>query len=339
MTRPSPSYSGTIPPAEEPGENFNIPCQRRQELLHDLENALGMSQVPVPFWACLQVCDLDQLENTVHAARHAPDFVSVFAKYSCDQIPLLWVQDPRESDDDSEEEDGDGHASSFSSSTTASTSANSNTHPAKVAYDRDDESCVFRRTGAIDIMHICPTHLIDESQPHTVKFWDLLSIFWSAEQLQLWKRSLSTSSHDDNNNTHYNNYLCISPDIHKMWQVGALAFRPLEYNTAGTELEVEWHWLPKQKHGIHDSVPLTGYLPLSSQGLYSSNDQHDRPMDVVITLDSEVLHVVRTGDKFVLRTSDPVNRPLPSKKVLDFQFVLQRVVSLAGVGREGLVSI
>ena len=42
-------------------------------------------------------------------------------------------------------------------------------------------------------------------------------------------------------------------------------------------------------------------------------------MDVTITLGPGVFHVVRTGDKFVLRTSDPVKRPLPSKEVLDFQ--------------------
>ena len=118
----------------------------------------------------------------------------------------------------------------------------------------------------------------------------------------------------------------------------ALALRPLEYNTAGTELDLEWYWLPKQKHGFYDFVPLTGYLPLSSQSLYSSNDHRDRPMDVIITLGPEVFHAVRTGDKFVLRTSDHEKRPLPSKEVLDFQVLLQRLVSLAGVGREGLVS-
>jgi len=55
--------------------------------------------------------------------------------------------------------------------------------------------------------------------------------------------------------------LNISPEMYKMWRMGAFAIRPLEYNATITELEMEWYWQPKQEHSAYDSVPLT-MLPL-----------------------------------------------------------------------------
>lgn len=44
-----------------------------------------------------------------------------------------------------------------------------------------------------------------------------------------------------------------------------------------------------------------------------------------------MLCYVRTGDKFVLKTPDPERLPLPNKDLLELQFYLQRIASLAGL--------
>lgn len=174
---PKTSYSGTVPAAEESHENFNIPSKRHQELLHNLSKALGANKVPAPFWACLQVCDLSQLEVIVNNAHHAPFFITSFAKYCSPQIPLLWLQEDQETDGDSV---------SSSSISTDSGSSTQDPCPAEEADERDGSHCVFKRLAPTHVAYIYPNYLIGQGQ-HTMKFWDLLLIFWSTEKLQHWK--------------------------------------------------------------------------------------------------------------------------------------------------------
>lgn len=47
-----------------------------------------MEGFPVPFWASLQVCDLDVLEDLMTKARVAPEYIGVVAKYTCCDIPF-----------------------------------------------------------------------------------------------------------------------------------------------------------------------------------------------------------------------------------------------------------
>lgn len=160
--------------AEESCENYNIPCKRRQELLYDLGKALGGTGVPAPFWACVQVCDLAQLEVIVDNARKTPWFVSSFAKHCSHQIPLLWLQEPQESGKYSA-----STSTSTSTSISSLTSADADGGPPKrprrrepipteAADERDEGSCVFRRSVPIDAAPIYP-HFNQEDH-HSVKF-------------------------------------------------------------------------------------------------------------------------------------------------------------------------
>lgn len=132
------SYSGTALGTEESCENFNVPCKRRQELLHDLSKALGTNEVPAPFWACVQVCELDQLEVIVNNARHASFFCHVFCSR---QIPLLWLQ---------EEQETDGGPSTDSRLST------SDPCPAEEDDERDGSHYVFKRLAPTHVAHIYP---------------------------------------------------------------------------------------------------------------------------------------------------------------------------------------
>jgi hypothetical protein len=43
---------------------------------------------------------------------------------------------------------------------------------------------------------------------------------------------------------------------------------------------------------------------------------------------------IKTGQRFTLKTPDPNELPLPSKELLDMQFVLSRLVNLSGAGEQ-----
>src|SRR5204863_3129633 len=59
-------------------EHLNIPSQERRDLLIELGRALNADEVPASFWACLQVCDLGNLEELVGQAKAAPILASCF---------------------------------------------------------------------------------------------------------------------------------------------------------------------------------------------------------------------------------------------------------------------
>lgn len=50
--------------------------------------------------------------------------------------------------------------------------------------------------------------------------------------------------------------ICLIPQVHAYLRMGKCAFRPVKQNLERTELEVEFHWLPKYPHGPLDSVPF-----------------------------------------------------------------------------------
>ena len=110
---------------------------------------------------------------------------------------------------------------------------------------------------------------------------------------------------------------------------GNFALRPLDYNKDRTELEVEFFWQPACLHGIDDRIPLST-LPSSSRDL-------DVFFTIVATIPFHRLSpmqsaFIKTGQRFTLKTPDPNELPLPSKELLDMQFVLSRLVSLSGAG-------
>lgn len=317
--------------AQDLGGNFEIPSKRRQELLYDLGKALGVDKVPAPFWACLQVCHLDQLKDIVDNSRHDPQFVATFAKHCSYQIPLLWLQVPQ-----SWEPAGDSASTSTNSDTDdvsleepCSNYESSLNKPSR----RDSGACVIKKTEIMVVAHIYPN--FNARDPfHAAKFWDLAYIFWPSERIRLWKE-LIFGEQPEHNMLHTKvtdacfNSICISPQIYRMWRMGAFALKPLEYNAEMTELEVEWYWLPLQEHSIYDSVPLNKF-PLSSSGLDSTRSKLNNTINLVIVLSPHEIQIVKTGDRFIFKTKDPENLPLPSKDLLELQFNMQRIVSMAG---------
>ena len=108
------------------------------------------------------------------------------------------------------------------------------------------------------------------------------------------------------------------------------ALRPLDYNEDRTELEVEFFWQPACLHGIDDRIPLST-LPSSSRDLDGSYDRGHNPISSSFT---NAISVYKDRPAVYVEDSGPQGAPLPSKELLDMQFVLSRLVNLSGAGEQ-----
>ncbi|KAK1149752.1 hypothetical protein N8T08_005306 [Aspergillus melleus] len=153
-------------------------------------------------------------------------------------------------------------------------------------------------------------------------FWDMLEYFWSSTRIKAWKDKIFVDPNQPRKQVDsVENQLCMSKDLHYLWTEGRFVLRPLEYNADKSVLEVEWHW---QAGANHNGTVYVNTSIQSSRGLDDCLTVGGGSRKIMIP------SAIRTGDKFQLRTNDPINLPLPSKELLDMQFVLSRIVNLSG---------
>jgi hypothetical protein len=329
-------------------EHLNIPSQRRQDLLAQLSDALGKKEVRSYFWACVQVCDLDQLQALVKKAEAKPDDVSTIAD-SCQRLISQWMQrrgpstkgsevsSPPQSTTSGKVRQSRGRGPTNSPLGQSRASSNSRDPGiTKLAKERDGSRCVFTGVGEPEAAHIYHNCLMDSRAFQTDSagsgpgFWALLQHFWTPKQIQEWQQEIF--SNPENPSTAHDgcfNRICMRRDIHGFWTSGFFALRPVNDNDDGSELKVEWYWQPRQSHGKGEYVELTK-IPPSSRDLDGSGDVYVafKPSP------GSSLEQIPSGQIFTLKTSDRQRLRLPSKKLLELQWHLNRIVSMSAAGGE-----
>jgi hypothetical protein len=91
-TPPSMGTSRSATAVFLPDENFNTQTPEQTVLLAELQDTLEADKVPASFWACLQVCDIQQLRSLVmKALRNISQlmlllFREISAKYLSDLV-------------------------------------------------------------------------------------------------------------------------------------------------------------------------------------------------------------------------------------------------------------
>ncbi|KAE8350777.1 hypothetical protein BDV28DRAFT_31606 [Aspergillus coremiiformis] len=315
--------SGTIIP--EPAaarERFNVPTPERIDLIKQLDELLGQEFVSPAFWAALQVCQLSCIESMVQVARENPFFVSFFADH-CNFIPLFWKQ---------------ATVQATTSSTTSSTTDESQSparrarraraeDPECKARERDNHMCALSKRAPIDVAHIYPHCLILSADNQRIPgFWKALRAFWPPHQIQAWEAEIFQ---DPTNLTkalnNCSNQICLTKQIHALWDNGWIAFRPLNYHDDMKKLDIELYWQPNQGHKLNDRIPMTK-LPVSSEGVERVTQSNGVILTEII-VDGKY---IRSGHVFTLETSNPETHPLPSKELLMMQWNLTRILALSG---------
>ena len=183
-------------------KHLNIPTQKWQNLLAELSNALENDKVSAAFWACVQICNIDQLQKIVHQASADPTCVSIIIN-SCKPLIQMWKQWPPGSFEQVSEASSlaqfsasanfnQSHLKDLAISSWLEFPASSNFHlscPTKLALKQDDKCCVFTKVKLPDTTHIYSYCLINSQVFGTAParltpgFWELLQNFWTREQV------------------------------------------------------------------------------------------------------------------------------------------------------------
>ena len=313
--------SGTVvhrPTVQEESAN------ERETLLMRLGQALGRTAVPAAFWACIRVADLSALERLVAQAQAAPD-ICILLFENCYALPRLWMQ-RNSNDKDSTSTTTASSASSNRSSSHESRGVARSKSEEEKAVVRDRETCVITKTPPIQICHIYPRSLLSENRTGVLQaavppFWSLLRLFFDKDKIDQWHSEIFRNPNQPDKGVETcENLMCLTPQLHTYWGMGKCAFRPVW--KSDTELELEYHWLPKPPHGHRDNI-LLSQQPQSTQGLRDSGGS------ILTTSDFTPLC---SGQRFTLQTEDPENLPLPSFALLDMQWKLNQMVSLSAAG-------
>jgi hypothetical protein len=175
------------------------------------------------------------------------------------------------------------------------------------------------------VCHIYPYRLLKHRKAYTTrKLWDFLRVYWSKDQIKIWKNELSSELNGNGTETS-KNLICLSLEAHILWNVGQFALQPNTLSADKKTLTMTFYWQAKLEGDANGHVNLLTQ-PKSTRGL-------DRPTEMrtfLYRISDNTPIMLKPGDTFTLTTDDPVNRPLPSFELLQLKFFLQRVCGMGG---------
>jgi hypothetical protein len=158
------------------------------------------------------------------------------------------------------------------------------------------------------------------------KFWDLLGLFWDADQVEKWRCTIFPDSQNpDVGVENCFNLISLTPTAHDMWNKGMFALKPLKLSRNQKKLTVQFFWQVRGNYERGSRIDLLTE-PTSSEGLnHLPNGFFLNHPD-----DGDSSPCIRSGETFTFTTKDPKNLPLPSLELLEMQWVLQRLVGMCG---------
>jgi HNH endonuclease len=192
-----------------------------------------------------------------------------------------------------------------------------------LAEQRDGFHCVL--TGhpkrICEVAHIYPFYSLKKREEifgPRYNFWEHLKNFWPEEKVTTWEAEIFLSGVNEIGVDRIYNLITLASYVHSAWNRGAFALKPVFVSNDNTTLTVQFFW-QKPLEGTRVASLLT--RPPSTEGLTDSDGLQFRHK-VRDTL-------LRSGEIFELHTDDPISKPLPSFKLLEMQWFLQRVVGMA----------
>jgi hypothetical protein len=303
-------------------ENFNIPAPQRRILIRQLKDALQGQEVPAPFWAIVQLCDLDKLENIVQMAHLSLQIMDILADLSCG-LPFKWTVKPSPAQRDAAFPMPNDPPPAWSQPKHASRTA------VWAARERDGHKCVITGTRKMFLaVPIFPSGLTTsrlQDDPLSPTIWRFADMFWGQSTTQRWRRAVFNNPIQPNSPVNdCSNVICLRRDIRSAWTSGLFALRPAWISDDMTEIEIEFFWQPKPDHGLHDAVDLEK-LPKSSKWVRKVDN-------LVLTVGvrgEQSYREIESGHRFRMTTDDPIKRPLPNFDLLDMQWQFSRLIALS----------
>ncbi|KAJ6097378.1 hypothetical protein N7499_001752 [Penicillium canescens] len=298
-------------------ERFNIPSTQRKILLRQLKEALKDKNVTVPFWACVQICDLAKLEFIVQLANLSGPIMEIMTDLLA-SLPYKWTQ----------------RLSPYHEFETESTNSTDDPRYATApsakdaARERDGYKCVI--TGARKVYQTARIFPVLVTKPPTLVepafpgIWKYVDLFWDRSTAERWKKAVFNSSFDPERPVNdCTNLICLRSDLRSAWANGLFALRPVSVSDDESEIEIEFHWQPRAGHAASDLVDVTKE-PVPSKNVSSVED-----LVVVVSERGSSFLPIQSGHRFKITTDNPLDHPLPSFDLLDMQWNFTRMVSMS----------
>ncbi|OGE57095.1 hypothetical protein PENARI_c002G09478 [Penicillium arizonense] len=298
-------------------ERFNIPSTQRKILLRQLKEALKDKNVTVPFWACVQICDLAKLEFIVQLANLSGPIMEIMTDLLA-SLPYKWTQ----------------RLSPYHEFETESTTSTDDPRYATApsakdaARERDGYKCVI--TGARKVYQTARIFPVLVTKPPTLVepafpgIWKYVDLFWDRSTAERWKKAVFNSSFDPERPVNdCTNLICLRSDLRSAWANGLFALRPVSVSDDKTEIEIEFHWQPRAGHATSDLVDVTKE-PVPSKNVSSVEN-----LVVVVSERGNSFLPIQSGHRFKITTDNPLDHPLPSFDLLDMQWNFTRMLSMS----------
>lgn len=152
--------------------------------------------------------------------------------------------------------------------------------------------------------------------PKSDSFWVNLTSFWPEEMINKWKKVVFTEQKTEV----CENLITLSPNAHAYWTKALFALKPVSVAADEKSMDVQLFWL--RPHKRLRSIPLMTRPELP--------DDLEGSVDNVKLFNHLTDQKLCSGDIITLQTDDPKNKPLPSKDLLEMQWLLHRVTALSG---------
>jgi hypothetical protein len=198
-----------------------------------------------------------------------------------------------------------------------------------LAEQRDNFRCVITSDPINDVAHIYPFSLLKNKEEGIFgvrhSFWDYLENFWPVEKIAAWEAELFPTGICEMGIERVYNLITLSSTVHRAWNRGAFALKPISVYDNNTTLKVKFFWQKKQTDAQATTSLLT--TPFSTEGLDHNEGAFESGIARFFNCRDER---IKSGDFFELKTNDAIEKPLPSFQLLEMQWFLQRVIGMAG---------
>jgi hypothetical protein len=165
------------------------------------------------------------------------------------------------------------------------------------------------------------------NERQSLKLWDFLEIFFTMERVNKWKAAVAAIHTEDERQYPerlVSNYISLYEGARELWAANFIVLEPLPHTVSEdhTSVKVKFHWM--EAHDYKHSADLASALESAQLGqIIGCAMSH-------VAFSDEAVYGVVYGTEFTLRTEDPVYRPLPDQALLEIQWFMLRLGSLAG---------
>lgn len=184
--------------------------------------------------------------------------------------------------------------------------------------------------------HIFPKKLNGTPSNFSFGFSTWFSRFWDIEKVNRLEDLLQSFDGTLNMEQTYNR-ITLAVHVHRYWDCGVFALRPVWVNEDRTEMQIAFHWLPLKERipelsaaRLNDQVPIeqNPYQDIIECRPLHGPGEHDKLFHV------ETEHRISSGYVFTVTTDNKELRPLPSFELLELRWHLSRIACMQGRGEE-----